>query len=224
MKSDVWSLGCIAYEMCEMKSPFRNENEKMSLMDLFNNITKGEFKPVSNKFSEDMRSIIQQMIIVDPQRRCDLQHVIDAYNQWKEKEKNVFKIDSLIIMEDIAEKLNLIDYRNHFCSVRKREPVSRTFFALSDGPSTTKIDKFLYFYELSYWLIDLLKVTINVSFYICQTQPKGKLKPAKEIEILKDDSRNLAKKLLDDIKKLGITLNPPINPEHILSVPHEILY
>jgi len=52
MKSDVWSLGCIVYEMCEMKSPFRNENEKMSLMDLFNNITKGEYQPISKKFSE----------------------------------------------------------------------------------------------------------------------------------------------------------------------------
>jgi serine/threonine protein kinase len=41
MRSDVWSLGCVVYEMSELKSPFRNENEKMSLMDLFNNITKG---------------------------------------------------------------------------------------------------------------------------------------------------------------------------------------
>ncbi len=41
MKSDVWSIGCVCYELCEFKSPFRNESEKMSLMDLFQNITKG---------------------------------------------------------------------------------------------------------------------------------------------------------------------------------------
>ena len=47
MKSDVWSIGCIAFEqifynrLCEFKSPFREQNEKMSLMELFNKITKG---------------------------------------------------------------------------------------------------------------------------------------------------------------------------------------
>lgn len=33
--ADVWSLGCICYELCELNSPFRNKHDKMSLMDLF---------------------------------------------------------------------------------------------------------------------------------------------------------------------------------------------
>lgn len=88
MKSDVWSLGCIVYELCELKSPFRNENEKMSLMDLFNNITKGtlfpykkgDFAPINKKFSDQLRNIINQMIVVDPTKRLDSGTVV-KYSQ-----------------------------------------------------------------------------------------------------------------------------------------------
>lgn len=70
MKPDVWSLGCIIYEMCEFKSPFR-QNEKMSLMDLFNNITKGSFKEISARYSHALRDLINEMIVVDPTKRID---------------------------------------------------------------------------------------------------------------------------------------------------------
>jgi NIMA (never in mitosis gene a)-related kinase len=41
-KSDVWSLGCIAYELCMLRSPFRQDDkENLSLYDLFQRITKG---------------------------------------------------------------------------------------------------------------------------------------------------------------------------------------
>jgi NIMA (never in mitosis gene a)-related kinase len=40
-KSDVWSLGCIAYELCALISPFKDENKKMSLYDLFTKINAG---------------------------------------------------------------------------------------------------------------------------------------------------------------------------------------
>ena len=42
MRADVWSLGCIAYEMCEMQSPFRSPGQNMGLLELLSNITKGK--------------------------------------------------------------------------------------------------------------------------------------------------------------------------------------
>jgi NIMA (never in mitosis gene a)-related kinase len=43
----------------------------MSLMDLFNNITKGEFKPISSRYSAQLREVIDEMIVVDPTKRLD---------------------------------------------------------------------------------------------------------------------------------------------------------
>lgn len=53
--ADVWSLGCICYELAELKSPFRNKEEKMSLMDLFDNITKCNYKALDPRYSPQLR-------------------------------------------------------------------------------------------------------------------------------------------------------------------------
>lgn len=50
-KSDVWSLGCIAYELCMLRSPFKDKTEKLSLYDLFNKINKGEYEPITDQYS-----------------------------------------------------------------------------------------------------------------------------------------------------------------------------
>ena len=68
-KTDIWSVGCIIYEMCNLSPPFRGT----SLINLFNNIQKGVYKPVNKIYSKDLCKVISKMLIVDPEKRpsCD---------------------------------------------------------------------------------------------------------------------------------------------------------
>jgi len=58
-------------------------------------------------------------------------------------------------MDDIIEKLQLLEYKAKFCKTRGHKPVSRTFFAVKQEtaePSETKVQ---YMVELCYWLMSL---------------------------------------------------------------------
>jgi NIMA (never in mitosis gene a)-related kinase len=81
-KSDVWSLGCITYEMCSLISPFKDEEKKMSLYDLFTKINQGVFTPLSaSRYSAELRYIIDTMIRVDPKERACISDVVNYCNE-----------------------------------------------------------------------------------------------------------------------------------------------
>jgi hypothetical protein len=63
-------------------------------------------------------------------------------------------MDPVLIMDDIIEKLHLLDYLNIFCKIYRKPAISRTYFAM---PSVTEPagEKIRYFVELSYWLMSL---------------------------------------------------------------------
>lgn len=72
-------------------------------------------------------------------------------------------------MEDIIEKLRLIDYETNFVKKYKKQKISKFFFAsnLSQNKPVTpnhnnpneniNIVQFTYFFELCYWLIAIIK-------------------------------------------------------------------
>lgn len=64
-KSDIWALGCLLYEICALRPPFSATN----LLSLFYKITKGEYDPVPDVFSESMATLIHQMLCLDPEKR-----------------------------------------------------------------------------------------------------------------------------------------------------------
>ena len=64
-KCDVWSLGCIFYELCTLSPPFYGQNYR----ELRTNVKKGQYNPIPNDYSDDLKQIIDWMLVVNPNNR-----------------------------------------------------------------------------------------------------------------------------------------------------------
>ena len=73
-KCDIWSVGCILYELCTHHPPFRGT----SLRDLYQNVMKGRYEPISNAYSSDLRNFIGKMLILDPRKRPTVNDLLNT--------------------------------------------------------------------------------------------------------------------------------------------------
>lgn len=117
----------------------------MSLYDLFNTINKGEFPPLPERYSEELRQLVNSMIQVDPKNRLSIDQIVELCEIHMKTTLKKPKIDPFLVMDDIYEKLKLLDYENKFCMPYKKQPINRVYFS---HPSNQKA-QLAYCYELA---------------------------------------------------------------------------
>ncbi len=71
-KSDIWSLGCVLYEMITLKPPFRAEN----MEGLYNKVIKGQFNKIPERFSDDLFSIVKLLLKVNSEQRPNCEQIL----------------------------------------------------------------------------------------------------------------------------------------------------
>ncbi|XP_068557997.1 serine/threonine-protein kinase Nek5-like isoform X1 [Cebidichthys violaceus] len=71
-KTDIWSLGCVLYELCTLRHPF----EGSSLRQLVGKICRGSYNPVPNHYSYDLRLLVTQLFKVNPRDRPSVSSVL----------------------------------------------------------------------------------------------------------------------------------------------------
>ena len=69
MKSDIWSLGCVIYEMLALKPPFRAND----LEGLYKKVQKGIFEKIPARYSTDLSTFTTMCLSIYPSSRpsCD---------------------------------------------------------------------------------------------------------------------------------------------------------
>lgn len=71
-KSDIWSMGCVLYELTTLKHAFEAGNMK----NLVLKIIRGNYPPVSPQFSYDLRGLIAQLFKRNPRDRPNVNAIL----------------------------------------------------------------------------------------------------------------------------------------------------
>jgi NIMA (never in mitosis gene a)-related kinase len=64
-KSDMWSLGCVLYELVTLKTPFKAGD----LEGLFKKVIRGSYNRIPANFSTDLAILIKSLLKVNPDQR-----------------------------------------------------------------------------------------------------------------------------------------------------------
>ena len=85
LKSDIWSLGCVLYEVISLHCPFRGEN----VVELYNKILIGEYCRIPNKFSDELNWIVNHMINSDVNKRFSCDELLNCEYIKKRMDSNL---------------------------------------------------------------------------------------------------------------------------------------
>ncbi len=93
LKSDIWSLGCIIYELCTRDPPFNAKSH----YQLIQKIKEGKFAPLPVVYSSELTAVIKDCLKVNPDRRPDTATLLNLpVVRLMRKEKEVVEMSKIL--------------------------------------------------------------------------------------------------------------------------------
>ncbi|XP_034049349.1 serine/threonine-protein kinase Nek2-like [Thalassophryne amazonica] len=80
-KSDIWSLGCLIYELCALKPPFAGGGKCL------NRINRGKFKRIPPHYSDELNSLIGDILQVLDFLRPSMEDILHSSLLTQQKQR-----------------------------------------------------------------------------------------------------------------------------------------
>ena len=126
-KSDIWSLGCVTYEMLTLHPPFRAE----SMDGLYEKVMKGKYPKINERYSIDISELLKLLFKVDSNQRPSCEDILknplvtkrmEFFKSNSEKEIDLINIDESALLKTIQIPKNILFLSNQLPKATYESP------------------------------------------------------------------------------------------------------
>lgn len=97
MKSDMWSLGCILYNLCTMKHAWNGTSFPAIVLK----IATKDYEPIPNLYSDNLKEILRLLLQKDPNKRISVNDLLNIPFVKGYLDKYLQKLDALRLSEQL---------------------------------------------------------------------------------------------------------------------------
>ncbi|XP_062394493.1 serine/threonine-protein kinase Nek11-like [Sardina pilchardus] len=127
-KSDIWSLGCVLYEMCCLAHAFEGHN----FLSVVMKIVEGETPCLPERYSTELNTLLQRMLVKDPVSRTSAAEALRSTYIEENMQAIKHKFSSMTLQDrtsggdqDAAQILKAMQRKVHLQTLQQRAEVQK---------------------------------------------------------------------------------------------------